>query len=221
MDTGCPSETLHHPKDPRGPGEKPHRPDFLEMVDMPLDSGYVLIQPCVACWREPTAMSRLLRVSWLSAGRHSILELATGEETGEMASQRARHPGTLADRCRRSFPQQAVLPECHPQWPWGTCPPAVLPHRGPRADVRPPAPPRGSQEPPGHSLWVLSRPGRRAACMGLLQRPWGPSCSRQGPDRRDAPTTLMLESLLKGLPGRVAMDRASLLLAHRPQPRVD
>ena len=123
---------------------------------MPLDSGYVLIQPCVACWREPTAMSRLLRVSWLSAGRHSILELATGEETGEMASQRARHPGTLADRCRRSFPQQAVLPECHPQWPWGTCPPAVLLHRGPRADVRPPAPPRGSQEPPGHSLWVLS-----------------------------------------------------------------
>lgn len=123
-----------------------------------------------------------------------------------MASQRARHPGTPADRCSRSFPQQAVRPECHPQWPWGTCPLVVLPHRGPRADVGLPALLQGSQEPPGHLLWVLSRPGRQATCMGLLQRPWGPSCCRQGPDRWDAPTTLMLESLPKGLPGRVMMD---------------
>lgn len=117
----APSEALHDPEDPRDPGEKPHRPDFLEMVDMPLDSGYVLIQPCVACWREPTAMSRLLRVSWLSAGRHSIPEqgtwtfrmdeAATGAQTGETASQRARHLGTQVDRCSTSFLQRAVLPE--------------------------------------------------------------------------------------------------------------
>lgn len=115
------------------------------MVDMPLDSGYVLIQPCVACWREPTAMSRLLRVSWLSAGRHSIPEqgtwtfhmdeAATGAQTGETL-QRARHLGTRVDSCSTRFLQCAVLPEpkaqqreLRPQQPWGTCP-QVCSHTG-------------------------------------------------------------------------------------------
>lgn len=40
-----------------------HKPDFLEIVDMPLDNGYVLIQPCVVCCREPTVTSKLLRVT--------------------------------------------------------------------------------------------------------------------------------------------------------------
>lgn len=122
---------------------------------MPLDSGYVLIQPCVACWREPTAMSRLLRVSWLSAGRHSIPEkgtwtfrmdeAATGAQTGQTASQRARHRGS-EDCCNTSCLPRAVLPEpkaeqpeLRPQQPWAPAPPDVLPHGGSGADVGPPA----------------------------------------------------------------------------------
>ena len=223
----APSEALHDPEDPRDPGEKPHRPDFLEMVDMPLDSGYVFIQPCVACWREPTAMSRLLRVSWLSAGRHSIPEqgtwtfrmdeAATGAQTGETASE-SQAPGNSGARLQHTLPTargapraQSTAARAPPAAATGHLPPGVLPHRGPAlrgvrshwdtcCDCRP-------------VLW-------QAACVGLPRRPRGPSCCRQGPDPGVAPT-IVLESLPTGLPRQATMDHALSLVAHRPQPRLD
>lgn len=203
---------------------------------MPLDSGYVLIQPCVACWREPTAMSRLLRVSWLSAGRHSIPEkgtwtfrmdeAATGAQTGQTASQRARHRGS-EDCCNTSCLPRAVLPEpkaeqpeLRPQQPWAPAPQMCFHTGGPgQMWGRQPCSER-SQEPLGHSLWLPSPVLWQAACVCLLRRPWGPRCCRQGPDHGDAPTALMLESLLTGLPCWAARDCAWPLVAHQPQPRV-
>ena len=204
---------------------------------MPLDSGYVLIQPCVACWREPTAMSRLLRVSWLSAGRHSIPEkgtwtfrmdeAATGEQTGQTASQRARHLGTQ----RTAAAQAAYSARCSPSPKQSSLSSAPSSHGAPAPEMcfhtggpgqmwgRQPCSER-SQEPLGHSLWLPSPVLWQAACVCLLRRPWGPSCCRQGPDHGDAPTALMLESLLTGLPCWVARDCAWPLVAHQLQPRV-
>lgn len=223
IDTGCPSETLHHPKDPRGPGEKPHRPDFLEIVDMPLDSGYVLIQPCVACWREPTAMSRLLRVSWLSAGRHSILERGShGGGDGGDGFTGSQAPGNSGRPLQQKLPTAGGAPRVPPAVAMGHLPPSCAPAQGAQGRRGAAGPAPGEPGATGTlAVGAVPCPGRQAACMGLLQRPWGPSCCRQGPDRGDAPTTLMLESLPKGLPGWVTMDRAAPLLAHQPQPRVD
>lgn len=203
---------------------------------MPLDSGYVLIQPCVACWREPTAMSRLLRVSWLSAGRHSIPEkgtwtfrmdeAATGEQTGETASQRARHLGTQRTAAEASYSARgspsakqsspSSAPGSH-----GAPAPRRASTRGARGRCGAASPaPRGVRSHWDIRCGCRSPVPRQAACVRPLWRPWGPSCCRQGPDHGDAPTALMLESLLTGLRCWAARDCAWPLVAHQPQPRV-
>lgn len=153
------------------------------MLDMPLDSGVRVIQPCVACWREPNAMSRLLRVSWLSAGRHSIPEKALGpsmgprqprEVTGETASQRAgtwglRGPRQKLPTARGAPEPKQSSPRAPPPAATGHLPPGVLHHGEPGADVGPPALLREESGATGTFMAAVPRPVAGRLCASAAE----------------------------------------------------